>query len=164
MSQQKQSPLPSLYSEDLNGKTIYFWMAIFTVYLHCLLKLYIFQINTTWLLWIKAVTPGKTVSRLVHCFFLCYLEALMQVSWERVLIPTDHKPHLYNYWNLEILSDYLIQVFHFTGRKQQVSSSPSHLPSPSRSQCSQLGQGPFLLVSSTRKQVAIPLVILNSKN
>lgn len=51
----------------------------------------------------------KILSQLVR--FLCYLEALMQVSW-----------------NLEILSDDLIQVFHLTARKQHCQVTCHHPP------------------------------------
>lgn len=50
---------------------------------------------------------------------------------------------------------WLFQVFHFTGRKW-------HLPSPSRSQCSQLSQVPFSPALGARKQIALHLVISNS--
>lgn len=49
---------------------------------------------------------------------------------------------------------WLIQVFHFTGTKW-------HLPSPSRSQCSQLSQAPFSPALGARKHIALHLVISN---
>lgn len=51
---------------------------------------------------------------------------------------------------------WLIQVFHFTGRKW-------HLPSPSRSQCSQLGQASFSPAPGARKHRDLHLVTLKGK-
>ena len=66
------------------------WRAVFTVYLHCLFRLCIFQVNTTWSLHRNDFFQRKILSQLVRCFFLCYIEALMPASWEHGLSPTYH--------------------------------------------------------------------------
>lgn len=40
--------------------------------------------------------------------------------------PDPHRPHLCKHWNLEILSDDLIQVFHLTARKQHCQVTCHH--------------------------------------
>lgn len=62
-------------------------MAIFTVYLHCLSRL--FPSKHHMITVYKRLLPQEN-SQLVCCFFLCYFEALIQVSQEHVLMPTDH--------------------------------------------------------------------------
>lgn len=62
-------------------------MAIFTVYLHCLSRLFPSEHHRCSLY--EGLLPEEK-SQLVHNCFLCYFETLTQVSQEHVLIPTDH--------------------------------------------------------------------------
>lgn len=81
----------TLLSEDhlqiLNAKKPCFWMAIFTVYLHCCSRLFPSKHHmiTVW----KGLLPEKN-SQLVHCFFLCYSEALTSFLWTSQCLQTSN--------------------------------------------------------------------------
>lgn len=126
-----------------------FQRTVFTDYLHCLFRLYIFQVNTMWSLCMKDFFQRKILGQLACCFFLNSLEALMQISWEHVPVSTDH--HHHHHWNLEILSGDLIQVFHCTSRKWHRQLTCCHPAGHG----AHSGQAPFFPASGRRKQVDV---------
>lgn len=146
----------TLLSEDhlqiLNAKTpIFGWPYLQSIYI---VFPGVFQVNATWSLR-KGLLP-KENSQLVWCFFLCYFEALIQVF--PGTCPDAYRPLTTSLQAMEFRNHFrpLIQVFHFAGRKW-------HLPSPSKSQSSQLGQASFSPAPGARKHTDLHLVISNSK-
>lgn len=118
-----------------------FQRTVFTDYLHCLFRLYIFQVNTMWSLCMKDFFQRKILGQLACCFFLNSLEALMQISPKWLgTCPSLHRPPPPP--PLEFRNTFRWFDPGFPLHKQEMAQT-AHLLSPSRSWCSQRA-GSFL--------------------